>query len=86
MAEIEARAEIARRDRPARIPFDEIDVEKLAGQLGEGVELKTQSAEQPETPKPGSIDDRKFFEGQGLDDSNPFEEKTEDPFAPSSPF
>lgn len=86
MAEIEARAEIARRDRPARIPFDEIDVEKLAGQLGEGETLETQPEEQPETPKPGSIDDRKFFEGQGLDDSNPFEEKTEDPFAPSSPF
>ena len=33
MAEVEARAAIARRDRPARIPFDQIDVNRMVEQL-----------------------------------------------------
>jgi hypothetical protein len=33
MAEVEARAEMARRNRPARIPFDQLDVNRLSEQF-----------------------------------------------------
>lgn len=74
MAEVEARASIARRERPARIPFNEMDLDKLTEQMKEGGSstLLEQPASQERTiPQHPS--------------GNPFE-TVEDPFAPNTPF
>lgn len=74
MEEVEARAVIARRDRPERIPFNELDLDKLRDQMKSG-ETPTliQQPSQQDTSTPANP-----FE-------NPFE-TAEDPFAPKSPF
>ena len=75
MEEVEARAVIARRDRPARIPFNELDLDKLNEQLKSG---ETPSfIQQPEQKVSPSSPANPF--------GNPFE-TAEDPFAPSTPF
>ena len=74
MAEVEARAAIARRERPARIPFHELNLDKLTEQLKAGKELE--------------IFDTPAGDGRGQQkpsSSNPFEME-EDPFAPTTPF
>lgn len=80
MAEIEARASIARRERPARIPFHDINLDKLTermeagedvGQLLQQPQFNSGSEATPESPVK-----RNF---------NPFE-SADDPFAPSIPF
>lgn len=62
MGEIEARAVIARRDRPERIPFNELDLDKLTKQVKSGMAPEPASANPFETPAP-----------QGNSSSNPFE-------------
>lgn len=87
MAEVEARAAIARRDRPARIPFDRLDLNQITQQMlapqnqqgqlpAEPVQPETPHAEPPAAPSRGA-------DFPPL--SNPFE-TNEDPFAPSTPF
>lgn len=84
MAEVEARAAIARRDRPERIPFDKLDVNLLTEQV-----LKGQgAAETPSTPEPVQETPAAAPATSPLfqpSPANPFEE-SEDPFAPSVPF
>lgn len=74
MEEVEARAVMARRDRPERIPFNELDLDKLRDQMnsGETPAIIRQPSPQ-DTPSPANP-----F-------GNPFE-TSEDPFAPKSPF
>lgn len=82
MAEVEARAAIARRERPARIPFDKLDVNQLTDQYlnNPSATLKTQEPVQfPSTAPstPGTFE---------TSSDNPFEVR-EDPFAPTTvPF
>ncbi|MBR1981947.1 MAG: hypothetical protein IKA23_04270 [Akkermansia sp.] len=80
MSEVEARAAAERRSRPERIPFNQLDVNKLTEQLlapqssGGGLSSPLDSpAQTPDAPL------------RTLDESNPFETK-EDPFAPAVPF
>lgn len=88
MAEVEARASIARRSRPARIPFDQLDVNRMVEQLPQSAD-----SAQPAQPAQPSLPERDNHPIQAtsplyspLDSpSNPFEIE-EDPFAPSSPF
>ena len=84
MAEVEARAAIARRDRPERVPFDKLDVNQLTDQI-----LNRQGAAGISTPlTPDQETPEKEPAKAPLFNSapvNPFEE-SEDPFAPSSPF
>lgn len=84
MAEVEARAAIARRDRPERIPFDKLDVNLLTEQVlkGQGA-AETPSTLEPvqETPAAAPATSPLFQPSP----ANPFEE-SEDPFAPSVPF
>ena len=88
MAIIEARAEIARRDRPARIPFDQLDVNRLSEQILNQQPSGAQSldsapaAEPVQQPSPSA----EPLQPSSGASSNPFE-TSEDPFAPSSvPF
>lgn len=71
MAEIEALAVEARKSRPARLPFDTLDVDKLSGQL-----KQEQGSGADSEPKKG-LDDV---------DSDPFAEPSDNPFEPLSPF
>ncbi len=84
MAEVEARAAIARRARPERVPFDKLDVNQLTDQI-----LNRQGAAGTLTPlAPAQEVPVKEPATSPLFNStpvNPFEE-SEDPFAPSSPF
>ena len=88
MAIIEARAEIARRDRPARIPFDQLDVNRLSEQIlnqqpSGAQSLDSAPAAEPVQQLSPSVDPLQPSSGAS---SNPFE-TSEDPFAPSSvPF
>ena len=92
MAEIEARAEVARRSRPERIPFDKLNVNQLTDQLlKQQAPASSESPVSPDTPAPiestvpvqpataplNSLDN--------LQTTNPFE-VSEDPFAPATPF
>lgn len=79
MAEVEARAAIARKDRPARIPFDQFDLDKFATQFGASQSTgsssqggEVQGGHQPLNQEPSPR-------------SNPFE-TADDPFAPKTPF
>ena len=80
MAEVEARAAVERRNRPERIPFNQLDVNKLTEQLltpqGSGNGLSS-PLEEPVLNTGG--------QPRSLDEENPFETK-EDPFAPAFPF
>ena len=67
MAEIEARAEQARASRPARIPFAQIDFEKLGEQL--------------KSSNQGNQEGGDNADGATGNPFNPFETKKEDPFA-----
>lgn len=84
MAEVEARASIARRERPERIPFDKLDVNQLTEQL-----INQKQPAESATPGTPSQEPLLTEPGAGnLFDSpyqNPFE-TSEDPFAPSTPF
>lgn len=90
MTEVEARAAIARRERPARIPFDKLDINQLtetmlngssAVQPAPGDEPQSEPAPRPagQQPLPRAP---QFMPGSPTL-QNPFEE-SEDPFAPSS--
>lgn len=88
MAEVEARASIARRNRPARIPFDQLDVNRMVEQLPQTAE-SVQSAQsvlpsQPEQSSQPAQPSAPLFSPLEST-SNPFE-TSEDPFAPSTPF
>lgn len=74
MEEVEARAAIARRDRPERIPFNDLDLDKLREQLNSG-----------ETPAFMPQPSRQASPSSQNPQGNPFE-TAEDPFAPSTPF
>ena len=78
MAEIEARAQSARANRPARIPFDQVDINRLSEQMNAAPSQAVPAytpAQAPETD--ASSSDSSF---------NPFAEKKEDPFSISAPF
>lgn len=86
MGEVEARAEVARRSRPERIPFDKLNVNQLTDQLlkqqstalpGTPVSTETTAPAQPATAPMNPLDKQKA--------ENPFE-TSEDPFAPVMPF
>ena len=88
MAEVEARASIARRNRPARIPFDQLDVNRMVEQLPQTAE-SVQTAQpvlpsQPEQSSQPAQPSAPLFSPLEST-SNPFE-TSEDPFAPSTPF
>lgn len=85
MAEIEARAVIARRDRPERIPFSQIDIENLSREL-EGQPAGDTAEPAAPAPQPEENKDRNPFEEKPDRSENPFESRSEDPFAPLSPF
>lgn len=74
MAEIEARAVIARRDRPERIPFNELNLEQLTEQVKSG--LQPAPAEQNPFEQPAQ---------QQTLPANPFE-TTESLFDTATPF
>ena len=79
MAEVEARASIARRERPARIPFSQFDVDKMAERLN-----SPQAEQNPfASPADSGENQNPFQQNDSL--RNPFE-SAEDPFAPSAPF
>ena len=78
MAEVEARAAIARRERPERIPFDKLDVNQLTEQL---VREPAGQIEYQTAPQPAPAGANPFEASS----DNPFE-VSEDPFAPSTPF
>lgn len=84
MAEVEARAAIARRERPERVPFDKLDVNLLTEQL-----LNRQGAgNAPAVSEPmqsAPLTEPAGTHGGDSPFSNPFE-TSEDPFAPSTPF
>lgn len=82
MAEVEARAAIARRDRPERMPFDKLDVNKMTDAL-----LNGQLAPAPEAATPAATPVAPADSVHPIQKSqdNPFE-TAEDPFAPSLPF
>lgn len=94
MAEVEARASIARRERPARIPFSQVDVNRLTEQLLQQPATGKQDA-QPVQKTPAAenrtqqnalpVQQAPSFVSPLEAVSNPFETK-EDPFAPSAPF
>ncbi len=84
--ELEAAADVARRDRPARTPFENIDVdafaEKVAADMPAGEtpmpEPAAEDTPQQEAPTPSA---------KPNNSGNPFEQKQDDPFAPSpNPF
>ncbi len=84
MAEVEARAVIARRDRPERVPFDKLDVNQLTDQIlnrqgGTGTSAPLSPVQDAPVKEPATTP---LFNSTPV---NPFEE-SEDPFAPSSPF
>ncbi|MBR5195045.1 MAG: hypothetical protein IKW48_02765 [Akkermansia sp.] len=88
MAEVEARAAIARRDRPARIPFDQIDVNRMVEQLPQSM-APAQNTQPVQHAQPEVID-QPIQQTAPLyspleSTPNPFE-TSEDPFAPSTPF
>jgi hypothetical protein len=78
MAEIEARAQSARASRPARIPFDQIDINRLSDQL----DSKPTQMMPEQTPQQNDSGLNSLSE----DPFNPFAEKEEDPFSTSAPF
>lgn len=85
MAEVEARAAIARRDRPARIPFDKLDINQLTAEMLKGTELPRTEAEAQQTPSQPLPQAPRIQPGNSTL-QNPFEE-VEDPFSKSSaPF
>jgi hypothetical protein len=95
MAEVEARAAIARRDRPARIPFDQIDVNRMVEQLPQ-MTTPEQNAQNVQTAPSAPLTQPEVIDQSvqqpaplysPLEDTpNPFE-TSEDPFGPSStPF
>lgn len=90
MAEVEARAAIARRDRPARIPFDQLDVNRLTTQMlqqAADVTPNGQEAEKQAESIPSPAPQQNRVPANNVDSifSNPFEEK-EDPFGSQTPF
>ncbi len=85
-AEVDAKADEARKNRPARIPFDEIDVAKLAEQVSKGSSSAKPLDPFEQDSAPSSSDSGNK---RGLDDdADPFGAKpgADDPFALPSPF
>lgn len=86
IAELEAAAEIARRDRPARTPFENIDVDAFAERVSADApgSVAPSAGENTEgTTMPANNSGNPFEQNSG----NPFDEKPKDPFAPdSNPF
>ncbi len=88
MAEVEARASIVRRDRPQRIPFSDIDVNRLSEQLINNNPVQNDVPEQPVSqPQPVNEPAPAPSKMRMELDNNPFE-VAEDPFAPApaTPF
>lgn len=84
-AEVDARAEEARKNRPARIPFDELDISKLAEKVGKGDSAGGKMDPFEDNAPAADKGDSK----RGLDDdADPFGSKpgSDDPFALPSPF
>ncbi|MBR5889164.1 MAG: hypothetical protein IKY92_03890 [Akkermansia sp.] len=79
MAEVEARAVIARRERPARIPFSEYDIDKIT----ERMNAKPQAGDAFSSPFGTDEKQTPFLPNESM--NNPFE-TTEDPFGNSAPF
>jgi hypothetical protein len=78
MAEIEARAQSARANRPARIPFDQVDINRLSEQMNAAPSQAVPAYTPAQAPeRDASSSDSSF---------NPFAEKKEDPFSTSAPF
>lgn len=85
MAEVEARASIARRERPERIPFDKLDVNQLTNQYLTNPSAMFNTRESGAAPQP-VLTPESSINGMGTPASdNPFE-RSEDPFTPSVPF
>lgn len=80
MAEVEARAAIARRERPERIPFNDINLDRLTERLEAGEDVGN-LLQQPSLNQGGEMEPNKPIKSN----FNPFE-TTEDPFAPTTPF
>lgn len=78
MAEVEARAQSARASRPPRIPFDQIDINRLSEQL-DSKSTQTMPEQMPSKNDSG-------LNSLSEDPFNPFAEKKEDPFSTSAPF
>ncbi|MBR4310824.1 MAG: hypothetical protein IKT79_07325 [Akkermansia sp.] len=82
MEEIEARAQAARATRPARIPFSQIDINRLSEQMG-AEPLQDSSSQAPEqTPQEGDSG----IDGASTNPFNPFGSNSENPFASPFPF
>ncbi|MBQ5664524.1 MAG: hypothetical protein IIV41_01500 [Akkermansia sp.] len=79
MAEVEARAAIARRDRPARIPFNQFDVDKMVERINSPEKNQNPFL----TPSEENGMQNPFQQDESL--RNPFD-TSEDPFTPSAPF
>lgn len=82
MAEIEARAQAARASRPARIPFDQIDINRLSEQMGATSSPNSSSQSPEQAPQEGDSG-ANDFPGNSF---NPFEMNSENPFASPFPF
>lgn len=91
MAEVEARASIARKERPARIPFDQLDVNRMTQELIQQTQPSLQTSPESVTPaqqEPVRQEEDTLPVAPSFMEpapSNPFE-SAEDPFAPSTPF
>lgn len=79
MAEVEARAAIARRERPARIPFSQFDVNKMVERINSSDKNQNPFA----TPTEEGREQNVFQQDESL--RNPFD-TSEDPFGSSAPF
>lgn len=79
MAEVEARAAIARRERPARIPFSQFDVNKMVERINSPDKNQNPFA----TPTEEGREQNVFQQDESL--RNPFD-TSEDPFGSSAPF
>ena len=85
MAEVEARADIARRERPARIPFNQIDIDRLTVQFEQGG-AAIAPVPQPVEDTSRPVDRENPFGEKKSDLSNPFESRSENPFESTAPF
>ena len=82
MAEIEARAQIDRGNRPARVPFDQIDINRLSEQMDAAPTQNQISPATEQAPK----EEYKGLDATPFDSINPFSDQKENPFASPFPF
>lgn len=86
-SEIEAKAEEARKSRPERIPFSEIDVERMADQMRRE-KMKDVDPFAPQSNTPASPAGNTNSAAPRRNDDDPFGDKpaNDDPFALPTPF